>query len=154
MEQNKQKARRSYLGAALGLYCPRCREGKLFQKPLSLNLKEITQMNKCCSECGQPTEIEVGFYYGTSYVSYMLTVAISVASAIAWWVIVGFSINDNRFVYWIVFNAFLLILMQPWMMRLARSFWLSWFVKYDPQWRETKPVNVNERVNNDQGNNW
>lgn len=111
-------------------------------------------MNKECPVCGQPTEIEVGFYYGTSYVSYALSVAISVASLIAWWVIIGLSTDDNRFFYWVGFNALFLLLLQPWLMRLSRSLWISWFVKYDPRWRENKPPDVSERINLDQGTNW
>src|SRR5690606_41193178 len=64
MEQDK-KARRSYLGTVLGCYCPRCREGKLFEKPLSFKLSRLMKMNKNCPVCGQPTELEVGFFYGT-----------------------------------------------------------------------------------------
>lgn len=112
------------------------------------------EMNKVCPLCGQPTEIEVGFYYGTGYVSYALTVAISVASLIAWWVIIGLSAHDKRFFYWVGFNALLLILLQPWIMRLSRSIWISWFVKYDPEWKENKLENVRERLNTDQAANW
>lgn len=111
-------------------------------------------MNKECPVCGQATEIEVGFYYGTSYVSYALTVAISVASLVAWWTLIGFSTEDNRFFMWLIFNAILLILMQPWLMRFSRSLWISWFVKYDPEWKTHKPVDVSERMNADQANNW
>ncbi len=153
MENNK-KARRGYLGTVLGCYCPRCREGKLFEKPLTLKLSGFMKMNKNCPVCGQPTEIEVGFFYGTSYVSYMLAVALSVASAVGWWVLIGFSLQDNRFVYWIIFNAILLVVLQPWLMRFSRSLWLSWFVKYDPNWRTRGPIDVSERINEDQGNNW
>jgi hypothetical protein len=106
-------------------------------------------MNPTCPVCGQPTEIEVGFYYGTGYVSYALTVAFSVASFIAWWVIIGFSTEDNRVFYWLGTNALLLILFQPIIMRLSRSLWLSWFVKYDPQWRTNK-VEKLDRVIPDQ----
>lgn len=151
---NDTKAKRSYLGAVLGCYCPRCREGKLFEKPLTLKLSGFMKMNKNCPVCGQPTEIEVGFFYGTSYVSYMLAVALSVASAVAWWVFIGFSLQDNRFVYWIIFNALLLVGLQPWLMRFSRSLWLSWFVKYDANWRNRGPMDVSERINEDQGNNW
>ena len=112
------------------------------------------EMNKECPVCGQPTEIEVGFYYGTSYVSYVLTVALSVASLIAWWVIIGLSTSDNRFFYWMGFNAILLLALQPWLMRLSRSLWISWFVKFDPDWKIHGPVDVSERTNNDQANNW
>ncbi|MEI2740317.1 MAG: DUF983 domain-containing protein [Chitinophagaceae bacterium] len=112
------------------------------------------EMNKNCPVCGQATEIEVGFYYGTSYVSYALTVALSVASLIAWWVIIGLSTDDNRFFLWLIFNAVLLLFLQPWLMRLSRSLWISWFVKHDKNWRENQPVDVSERLNADHVNNW
>ncbi|TAH02307.1 MAG: DUF983 domain-containing protein, partial [Sphingobacteriales bacterium] len=129
--------------------CPRCRTGKIFKSSNPYDLKNIVNMNHTCPVCGQPTEIEVGFYYGTGYVSYALTVAFSVASFIAWWVIIGFSTEDNRFFYWLGINALLLILFQPIIMRLSRSLWLSWFVKYDPQWRTNK-VDRLERIIPDQ----
>lgn len=111
-------------------------------------------MNKECPVCGQATEIEVGFYYGTSYVSYAITVALSVASLLLWYVTIGMSTSDNRFFYWLGFNAVLLFALQPWLMRLSRSLWISWFVKYDPNWLENKPMDVSERLNADQANNW
>ena len=91
-------------------------------------------MHKFCLVCGQPTEKEPGFYYGTGYVSYALAVAISVTTFVAWFVLIGMSVKDKRFFYWLITNAVILILLQPWMMRVSRSFWLSWFVKYDPDW--------------------
>jgi uncharacterized protein (DUF983 family) len=145
---------RSYLGSALGCRCPRCREGKLFKHPVSFRFKRNMEMNKDCPVCGQATEIEVGFYYGTSYVSYALTVALSVATLVAWYVLIGLSTNDNRFFYWLGFNAVFLFLLQPWLMRVSRSFWISWFVKYDRDWKHHKPVDVSERMNADQANNW
>ena len=93
-------------------------------------------MPRACAVCGQPTEKEPGFYYGTGYVSYALGVAISVATFIAWFVLIGMSVRDNRFFYWMITNAVLLVVLQPWMMRISRSIWLSWFVKYDPDWKE------------------
>lgn len=93
-------------------------------------------MKNKCDVCGQPTEIEVGFYYGTSYVSYALAVVVCVASFIAWWLIIGFSLSDSRFFWWLGFNAFLLVALQPILMRLSRTLWLSWFVKYNPDWKE------------------
>jgi len=150
----EKKASRGYLPSVLGCRCPRCREGKLFKYPVSVNLKKNMEMNEVCPVCGQPTEIEVGFYYGTSYVSYVLTVALSVASLIAWWLIVGLSIHDNRFFYWLGFNAVLLVVLQPWLMRLSRSLWISWFVRYDADWKEHQPEDVSERMNPDQAHNW
>jgi uncharacterized protein (DUF983 family) len=151
----QQPARsRGYLPATLGCLCPRCREGKLFTRPFRFLAGKNLEMHKNCQVCGQPTEIEVGFYYGTGYVSYALTVAFSVATLVAWWVIIGLSVNDNRFFYWLAFNAVLLITLQPWIMRLSRSIWISWFVKHDPNWEEHQPEDVSERLNREQAGNW
>ncbi len=151
---SEKKVARGYLSSTLGCRCPRCREGKLFQNPVSISMKKNMLMNKECPVCGQPTEIEVGFYYGTSYVSYVIGVALSIASLIVWWVIIGLSTEDNRFFFWLGFNSVLLILLQPWLMRFSRSLWISWFVKYDPDWKEHQPEDVSERLNPDQGQNW
>lgn len=124
----------SYLYAVLTNKCPRCRKGKIFISNNAYKLGETTAMKKQCAVCGQPTEIEVGFYYGTGYVSYALSVAFSVATFTAWWVLIGFSLEDTRFFWWMGVNAILMIALQPLFMRLSRSLWLSWFVKYDADW--------------------
>jgi len=151
----KTKKPKSYLTSTLSCCCPRCREGALFKNPLRLTFKRNLEMNEYCPVCGQPTQIEVGFYYGTAYVSYALTVALSVASFVAWFVLIGMSVKDNRFFYWLAMNAVLLVLLQPWLMRLSRSIWISWFVKYDPDWADHQvDRSVTERVVKEQMNNW
>jgi len=145
---------RGYIFSTLGCRCPRCREGKLFKNATSARMTKNMEMNKECPVCGQPTEIEVGFYYGTGYVSYVLSIVICLLSLILWWLTIGLSVDDNRFFFWLGFNAVLLILLQPWLMRLSRSIWISWFVKYDPHWKEHQPDDVSERLNADQANNW
>ena len=137
----------------LACKCPRCRKGDMFVERNPYLLKRTMKMNSECPVCKQPFNIEVGFYYGSSYVSYALSIAISVASLIAWWVFVGLSMNDNRFFYWMGFNAILLIALQPVLMRVARSIWLAFFVRYDRNWRTNPPKDV-ERVNAEQQNNW
>jgi len=91
-------------------------------------------MPENCPVCGQLFEIEVGFYYGTGFVSYALAVAISVASFVAWKVIVGMSLDDNRLFWWLGVNAVLLVVLQPLLMRLSRAIWIYFFVWYDPEW--------------------
>ncbi|TDH21646.1 DUF983 domain-containing protein [Segetibacter sp. 3557_3] len=137
----------------LACKCPRCREGDMFEDKNPWHLKNTMKMYPQCPICKQPFDIEVGFYFGSSYVSYAFTVALSVATFIAWWVIIGFSINDNRIFYWLTFNALLLIAMQPYLMRVARTGWLAFLVKYDRNWKNNQPKPV-ERNNRDQQNNW
>jgi hypothetical protein len=89
-------------------------------------------------------EIETGFYYGTGYVSYAITVAFSIATFVAWYVIIGMSLNDSRVFWWMGTNAVLMILLQPWFMRLSRAVWLSFFVKYDSNWRNEMQKDEND----------
>jgi uncharacterized protein (DUF983 family) len=142
-----------YIWSVLTNRCPRCREGKIFTTDRAYDLKNNLKMHEKCPNCGQVTEIEVGFYYGTSYVSYALTVAYSVATFVAWWVLLGFSLYDNSIFYWLGFNAVTLILLQPYFMRLSRTLWLSWFVKYNPNW-QVEEAEEYERVVKEQMNNW
>lgn len=88
----------SYLYSTITNKCPRCREGKLFTGSNPYDLSNITKMHERCPVCGQPTEIELGFYYGTGYVSYALTVAYFVSTFVAWKVLIGmtFDLDDNR----------------------------------------------------------
>lgn len=110
-------------------------------------------MNKECPVCAQPFDIEVGFYYGSSYISYALTIAISVATLIAWWVIIGFSVNDNRIFYWLGANSLLLLLLQPYLMRVSRTGWLAFFVPYNKNWKNEAPDRL-ERTNKQHQHNW
>jgi hypothetical protein len=110
-------------------------------------------MNERCPVCGQRSEIEVGFYYGTSYVSYTLTVVFSVLSFILWWLLIGISINDNRIFYWLALNSVVLLLLQPVFMRLSRTLWLSWFVPYDPDWKKHNAQEP-ERIVEEHMKNW
>jgi len=148
-----EQAPRSYLPTILGCYCPRCRSGKLFKFPLSINVMRNMEMYPACIQCEQPTEIEVGFYYGTSYVSYVIGVILSVTTFLLWWLIIGLSFTDNRFLYWVALNSIFLLGLQPWLMRFSRSLWISWFVNYDPNWKETPPEDLG-RTNASQANNW
>ena len=110
-------------------------------------------MPDTCSECGQYFDLEPGFYYGSSYVSYGLTVAFSVFTFVAWVVLIGISSHDNRIFYWLIINGILLLLLQPYLMRLSRAMWLWMFVKYEKHW-QTKPATKPERINESQKNAW
>ncbi len=136
MKNNKIKSRgHGYLWTVFNHKCPHCREGNMFKDDNSFHLKTFMKMYDQCPLCGQETDIEPGFYNGTAYVSYALTVAFSVATFVAWWVLIGFSVDDNRVFWWLGGNAILMLLLQPYFMRLSRAVWLSIFVKYDANWK-------------------
>ena len=130
--------------------CPRCRQGDMFVKRSAYS-GGFMKMHDTCPVCGDYFDKEVGFYYGSGFVSYALSIALSVATFIAWWVLIGISINDNRVIYWLIFNAVLLLILQPPIMRLSRTLWLAFFVSYDKNWKDhpaVKPQSQNERMKN------
>jgi uncharacterized protein (DUF983 family) len=133
--------------------CPRCRRGELYKTHNPYNLKSFMRMHERCPVCGQPLDMEPGFYYGTNMVSYTLAVLLSAFTFIAWWIIIGFSFQDNRFFWWMGVNAFLLIALQPPLMRLSRTVWLAFFVPYSPNWYQGDIIEP-ERVNKEHMNNW
>lgn len=148
-----ERPHRSYLTTIFTHRCPRCREGKLFRHPISISVKKNLDMHDRCPVCGQVTDIEVGFYYGTGYVSYVLGLLFTVVTFLAWLLLIGFSFADKRFLWWIISNSVLLVLLQPWLMRFSRVLWLSWFVNYDPHWPNHPPEEP-ERIVKEQMNNW
>lgn len=133
----------NYFWSILSMRCPRCRRGPMYKDPnpyRKLSLKHISDMHENCPVCNQKYDMEPGFWYGTGYVSYALAVAISVATFIAWWVLVGVSVSDNRVMYWFIFNTVVLVVAQPWMMRLSRVIYMRFFVSYDPDFQKTRPT--------------
>lgn len=132
--------------------CPRCRRGNMFTEANPYKLKTVLHMHERCPVCGQPLDMEPGFYYGTNMVSYGLAVLFSALTFVAWWLLFGMT-PISRFISWLTVNAVLLVLLQPPLMRLSRSVWIVFFIGYSPRWREGDVIEP-ERVNKEQAGNW
>ena len=135
MSSKNKETKHGYLWGVFNHKCPHCRTGNMFREKSSYKLKDFMKLNEHCIACGQRMEIEPGFYYGTGYISYMIMVAFSVSTFIIWWILIGFSLKDNRVFWWLGINAALMIMLQPWFMRFSRAVWLSFFVRYNPNWK-------------------
>ena len=135
------KHKPGFFWSILTMRCPRCRKGDMFRKgnPYGkLSMKYIFDMHDTCPVCGQKFDLEVGFWYGTGYVSYGIAVLMSGITFILWWLLIGISINDNRVFYWLIANTVFLIVAQPWLMRLSRVVYLYFFVHYDENYKNSK----------------
>jgi uncharacterized protein (DUF983 family) len=133
--------------------CPRCRRGDLYKNKGAFRIKGLMDMNDQCPVCGQPLDMEVGFYFGTNMISYVLAVLVSALTFVLWVLLIGISLQDTRFFWWMGTNAVLLILLQPPLMRLSRTVWLSFFVRYNKEWFKgdiIQPYSINKQ----QQNNW
>ncbi|MRG47624.1 DUF983 domain-containing protein [Chitinophaga sp. SYP-B3965] len=125
--------RPGYILSLLKMKCPHCRRGDMFKtkNPFHWRLSKIFNMYDDCPVCGQHYELETGFWFGTGYVSYALGVAFSVFTLLLYAVIFGMSFWDNSIFYWLGVNGVLLVLIQPWLMRISRAVYLYFFVYYD-----------------------
>jgi hypothetical protein len=114
--------------------CPRCRRGNLYNQSSVFPFKTMMDMPKACAHCKQPFELETGFYFGTGYVSYGMSVGFLVAWFIAYAVLIGFSWQDNSVFYALFSGVVAIVLIQPWLMRLSRSIYIGLFVKFEKQY--------------------
>ncbi len=118
------------LSSILRMKCPNCRKGDMFCRGSVFPLGDLLKMPDHCEVCGQKMELEIGFYYGTGYVSYGLTVALLAACFVAYWIIFGLSYKDYSIYYALGSSVAIAILLQPWLMRISRVLYLYMFVKY------------------------
>ncbi|WOK09635.1 DUF983 domain-containing protein [Imperialibacter roseus] len=108
--------------------CPRCRSGNMFVEP-NFRLKDFDKMPVKCEVCGLRFEPEPMFYNGAMYVSYAISVALTI--------IVGFSVyfifdNPDMWVYMAAIVTVVLLLSTT-MFRYSRILYLHAFggIKYD-----------------------
>lgn len=126
--------KKTILGSVIWNKCPKCRTGNLFVNKSSFRIKGFTDFNDNCPHCGEDFQREPGFYFGASYVSYGLTVAIWVAVYVALITfnaigLISYTFSDNPWTFLIIGVVTLLILL-PAIFRLSRSLWISMFVKF------------------------
>ena len=118
------------LPSILKMRCPNCRKGHMFVNKSIFPLNGLLKMPEHCEVCGQKMEIETGFYYGTGYVSYALSVALFFFNLVWYYWIFGLSYKDNSVFYSLITSIVIVILLQPWLMRISRVLYLYMFVKY------------------------
>jgi uncharacterized protein (DUF983 family) len=120
----------SLIGSILKLKCPNCRKGNLFTNKSIFPLKHMMDMPEKCPVCGQKYELEVGFYYGTGYVSYALSVGLFIFNLIWYWLIFGISYKDGSIINYVITSTIIVLLLQPLLMRLSRAIYINFFVQY------------------------
>lgn len=118
----------SKLYSIIGMKCPKCHEGDMFKTKSAYDLKNISAIYDRCPVCNQNYHPEPNFYYGAMYVSYAYTVALFVAVFI-----VSFGFFDLGVWTTVSILTGLLVLLSPYLFRLSRSTYLSFFVGYDKE---------------------
>ena len=121
------------LKTILTCYCPCCGEGHLFEVSNPYKLSTLTVMHKSCPKCGADFMKEPGFYFGASYVSYALTVALWVAVVVALLTFDAIGLIEYGFLThpmtFLGTGITLLLLLVPIIFRVSRSIWLAVFTE-------------------------
>lgn len=108
--------------------CPVCHQGDVFDNAGAFDITRMDKMHESCSHCGHKYEKEQGFWYGAMYVSYALTVAMSVAAFIlTYWIYPPASV-------WLYIGVITLVVvvLAPVTFRTSRLVWLNFFAHFDP----------------------
>ena len=114
--------------------CPRCHEGDLFIDRNPYHLKKLGEMPENCPVCGQSFSPEPGFYFGASYVSYGITIAIMVPIFVLNYLILKIPFDT------LLFSIIgLIVLLAPIIYILSRSIWINFFVSYEEGAGKTLP---------------
>ena len=106
--------------------CPHCHEGDFFVTKNPFDFKNFAKMHSNCSNCGELFMKEVGFFYGSMYVSYGLTIALGLGMYLLMCLLLGLS----ELSFLIAFVVASLVLWTT-IFRKARLVWINLFVKFD-----------------------
>jgi uncharacterized protein (DUF983 family) len=120
----------SALKSLLQLKCPNCRKGNMFNQASIFPMNKMLDMPERCTECNLKFELETGFWFGTGYISYAISVALLIMMAVIFSLTYGFDFDDNSIFIFLGIAISCMILLQPILMRLSRALYLRIFVKF------------------------
>lgn len=106
--------------------CPHCQEGDFFVSKNPFDFKSFEKIHPNCPKCGELFMKEIGFFYGSMYVSYGLTIALGVGMYLTMCLLLGLS--EVSFLISFVVAG---LLLWTTIFRKARLVWINLFVKYD-----------------------
>lgn len=124
------------LSSALQEKCPRCGEGDLYANKSYLPFsKKPFQMKKFCPSCGLKYEKELGYFYGSMFVSYALNIALFVACLLVYL----FAFKESYgWSYFAGAYILLTLLLTGVIFRFSRSLWITMLTKYEPDAKDFK----------------
>lgn len=115
------------LPALLSGKCPNCRKGNVWVQPEIFPLKHLLKLKEHCPVCGQKLIYERNNGAG---INYALTTILFFLNLAWYWPIIGLSYEDNSVEQFLAVSIFIVILAQPWLMRLGRMIYLYLFIQY------------------------
>lgn len=107
--------------------CPSCRRGRVFENKWIFPLTKLVKMVDHCEVCGQKMKEEQNNGGG---INYALTVIVFMLNFIWYHIVFGLSYKDKSVETCLLVSTIIVLLMQPWLMRMSRMFYLYFYVQY------------------------
>jgi len=101
--------------------CPECRKGQVFRQKHVFPLKGMLEMNQFCPHCGYKLITESNNGPG---INYALTTILFFLNLLWYWPIFGLSYMDDSIFYFLGASILVVLLLQPYLMRLSRICYL------------------------------
>lgn len=119
--------RPNLLVALLTMKCPSCRKTHVFVHKSIFPLGELVLLKDECEVCGQKMKSEKNNGGG---INYALTVLLFFLNLCWYWPIFGLSYKDDSVVHYLITSIIVVLLAQPYLMRLSRMIYLYLYVGF------------------------
>ena len=127
----------SLLPAMLTMKCPSCRKSSVFINKSVFPLGKCLAMKDECEVCGQRMKSESNNGGG---INYALTMILFFLNLLWYWPVFGLSYKDNSVFYFLGISIVIVLLAQPYLMRLSRMLYLYMYTAFG----HSRRVNVED----------
>ncbi len=118
----------SFISGVLRMKCPHCGKGSIFVHKSVFPLKTCLRTHEKCTECGQEYTSKSNNAPGMNYA---LTSVAYILCFVAYALIFGLSYYDNSIYYALIASTAVILILQPWLMRLGKVIYLYIFSRSD-----------------------
>jgi len=115
------------LPALFSMKCPSCRKTTVFVNKSYFPLDKCLALKDECEVCGQKMKSESNNGGG---INYALTMMLFFLNLLWYWPLFGLSYKDNSVYYYLISSTVIVVLLQPWLMRLSRMLYLYMYVAF------------------------
>ena len=127
----------SFLVAMFSMKCPSCRKSTVFVNKSMFPLGKCLALKDECEVCGQRMKSESNNGGG---INYALTMILFFLNLLWYWPIFGLSYKDNSVFYFLGISIVIVLLAQPYLMRLSRMMYLYMYTAFG----NSRRVNIDE----------
>ena len=122
-----ESKRPSLLPSLLTMKCPSCRKGTVFVNKSIFPLGKCLALKDECEVCGEKMKSESNNGGG---INYALTMVLFFLNLLWYWPIFGLSYKDNSVFYFLGASLAVVIVAQPYLMRLSRMLYLYLYIGF------------------------